>query len=132
MKEIRELILDLAQQNITIFLSSHLLHEVELICNHMAVINKGKLIVQGSVKELLREEAMVLLVEVDKASEAAEMLTKLPYVKKVKQEQQFLKVEIVYNKIPNLNLFLTEKGIKVYRLQPQTSLEDYYLSIVEN
>ena len=48
MHEIRDFILKIAQeQNVTIFLSSHLLHEVELICSHIALIFNGKLATQG-------------------------------------------------------------------------------------
>ncbi len=132
MKDIRELILNLSQRDMTVFLSSHLLHEIELICNQMAVINKGELIVQGSVRELLKEGPMVILLEVDRCSEAAAKLAKLSYVNKVVKEQQLLKVDISYDKIPHLNRFLIDQGISVFRLQPQTSLEDYYLSLVQN
>ena len=55
MREIRQLILKLAQNGTTIFLSSHLLHEVEQVCDEIAVLNKGKIMVQGSVKELISQ-----------------------------------------------------------------------------
>jgi len=51
--EIRQLISQLGQQGKTIFLSSHLLHEVEQVCNHVAVLNRGKVIAQGSVNQLI-------------------------------------------------------------------------------
>jgi len=58
MKEVRELIGQLSnQRGITVFLSSHLLNEVEQVATRMAIINKGKLVVQGKVEELLRERA---------------------------------------------------------------------------
>jgi len=56
MKEVRELIKRLSMENeMTIFLSSHLLSEVELVATRMAVINHGELMVQGDVSELLGE-----------------------------------------------------------------------------
>lgn len=132
MKEIRELIQDLSQKNITILLSSHLLHEVEQICNRMAVISKGELIVQGSVQQLLREGPMILVLEVDQIKQTEELLSKLPFVSRVFRDQKLIKVELPYKHIPELNRFLIEQGINVWRLQPQTSLEDYYLSLVQN
>src|SRR5437867_11780295 len=51
-KEIRDLLLDLKHKGKTIFLNSHLLSEVELICDRVAILNKGDLIKEGSVDEL--------------------------------------------------------------------------------
>ena len=55
MREIREIIRSLAEDGTTVFLSSHLLHEVEQVCDEIAVINKGELVVQGAVDELLAQ-----------------------------------------------------------------------------
>jgi len=131
MKEVRELIIELVQRNITIFLSSHLLHEVEQVCNRMAIINKGKLIVEGSVQELLRQGPMVLVVEVDQPTAAAEKVSRLDYVQRVTAYSRLLKIELAYQDIPRLNQFLLTENFLVFRLQPQTSLEDYYLSLVQ-
>jgi len=54
MIEVRTLIRNLSNQGKTIFLSSHLLHEVEQVCTNVALINKGNIIAKGAVKELLR------------------------------------------------------------------------------
>lgn len=59
MIEIRELIKDLAKQGITILLSSHLLHEVEQVCNRVAVFNKGKIVAEGTLKELQGDTSSV-------------------------------------------------------------------------
>ena len=54
MKEIRELLRRLADEGTTIFLSSHLLHEVEQICDRVAILNHGRVLAEGRVQELLR------------------------------------------------------------------------------
>src|SRR2546429_2824322 len=59
MFEIRELIHRLAALGKTIFLSSHMLHEVQQVCNRVAILQKGNLIKQGNVKELLRKNEQV-------------------------------------------------------------------------
>ncbi|MGH7495026.1 MAG: ABC transporter ATP-binding protein [bacterium] len=51
-KEIRDLLLELKQEGKTIFLNSHLLSEVEMICDEVAILHKGKLLRQGTVREL--------------------------------------------------------------------------------
>ncbi|MDZ7289733.1 MAG: ABC transporter ATP-binding protein [candidate division KSB1 bacterium] len=51
-KEIRDIILKLKQQGKTIFINSHLLSEVEMVCDEVAIMNKGKIIVQGAIEQL--------------------------------------------------------------------------------
>jgi ABC-2 type transport system ATP-binding protein len=64
-KEIRDILLDLKSQSKTIFLNSHLLSEVELITDRVAILNKGKLIREGTVKELTeKKEEYRLSIEV--------------------------------------------------------------------
>jgi ABC-type multidrug transport system ATPase subunit len=54
MKEIKEMIAQLSsEKNITFFISSHLLHEMQQLCNRIGIINDGKLLVEGNVKELV-------------------------------------------------------------------------------
>ncbi len=54
MHEIRTLLRSLVSQGITIFLSSHLLHEMELTCDRVAIVQKGRVVTEGIVKDLLR------------------------------------------------------------------------------
>ncbi|WP_376793735.1 ABC transporter ATP-binding protein [Thermogemmatispora sp.] len=61
MVEIRQLIARLAQQGKTIFLSSHILHEVQQVCNRVAILHRGNLIKQGSVADLLRQSEHILI-----------------------------------------------------------------------
>lgn len=73
MKETRELMKSLAASGITLIFSSHLLHEVEAVCDRIAVIHKGRLVAQGSVPELLSKGDGVR-VKVDAPEEAALIL----------------------------------------------------------
>jgi ABC-2 type transport system ATP-binding protein len=55
MREMRRLLRSLAQRNVTVFLSSHLLHEVQQICDRVAVLNKGRIVTRGRVDSLLSD-----------------------------------------------------------------------------
>jgi ABC-2 type transport system ATP-binding protein len=69
-REVRNLIRSLAEEGITIFISSHLLVEIEQICTHLAVMSRGKIVAQGSVEELSAGEILnltLLTSEVDLA-----------------------------------------------------------------
>jgi ABC-2 type transport system ATP-binding protein len=59
-REVRNLIRLLASEGITIFISSHLLVEIEQICTHLAVMSQGKIVAQGSVEELSQAEILSL------------------------------------------------------------------------
>jgi len=79
MREIRVLLGQLAEQGVTIFISSHLLHEVEQICDQVAVLKKGKVVADGNVKDLLGEQNIVR-VRVNRPDTAARCLHTLPGV----------------------------------------------------
>jgi ABC-2 type transport system ATP-binding protein len=76
-REIRHLIRDLAAEGSTVFLSSHLLSEVEQICTHVAVMALGKLLAQGRLDELQALGASQLRVEVDDPSRAMAILQRM-------------------------------------------------------
>jgi len=132
-KEIRELIIRLAhEQGMTIFLSSHLLHEIEQVCTHMAIIDKGIMVVQGDVHNLLREtDFFVTEVQVNEPQRAFDLLQRENWVHKVALEDGLLKVQIPGESRPVLTEFLIKNDFAVSAIVPRTSLEDYYLSLLK-
>jgi len=130
MKEIRRLIIQLAQQGLTIFLSSHLLHEVEQMCQNMAIINEGKLVVQGGVEQLLKSENDLVSVKVDRAQEAFDLLKTKDWAKSVELSSGDIRVKIEGQHIPVMTELLVTSGFHVFAIQPRRSLEDYFLSIL--
>jgi len=76
-REIRNLTKELAREGATVFLSSHLLSEVEQICTHVAVMSLGKLLAQGPIAELQAAGGTKLRVETDDAALAAQVLGRL-------------------------------------------------------
>ncbi|MDH6112397.1 ABC-type multidrug transport system ATPase subunit [Kitasatospora sp. MAP12-15] len=74
MREIRALIRELAAEGTTVFLSSHLLDEIEQVCTHAAVMSRGRLLVQGTVPELAARAQGRLVVRTPDAARAAEVL----------------------------------------------------------
>ena len=73
-REIRHLVHDLAREGTTVFLSSHLLSEVEQICTHAAVMSKGRLLAQGTLAELRQAGESHLRIEVDDVATARTVL----------------------------------------------------------
>ena len=76
-REVRNLIRLLASEGITIFISSHLLVEIEQICTHLAVMSQGKIVAQGSVEELSASQIMKFHLKTPDVSLAIEVLETL-------------------------------------------------------
>jgi len=91
MREIRVLLSQLAEQGVTIFISSHLLHEVEQICDRVAVLKKGQVIAEGNVKDLLGEQTIVR-VRVNCPNTAARCLHTLSGVTNVQPNGAYITV----------------------------------------
>jgi ABC-type multidrug transport system ATPase subunit len=133
MKEIRDLILYLSKtKNKTIFLSSHILREVEIIATRMIIISKGTTQVEGTVDELLNADKMAVTFEVDNIESAVDVVRQSKwaelYKTSVKNELQF---EMMKNEVAELNRFLNDKGFMVGAVVPVRSLEDFFLKITE-
>ncbi|MFE0459233.1 ABC transporter ATP-binding protein [Kitasatospora sp. NPDC058965] len=74
MREIRALVREVAAEGTTVFLSSHLLDEIEQVCTHAAVMSKGRLVVQGTVAELAARAQGRLVVRTPETERAAAVL----------------------------------------------------------
>lgn len=132
MKEVRDLILKLAEEGITILLSSHLLHEIEQICTTMAIINLGKLIKIGSVHDLLNEsDTFITEITAEPVVKAKTTLESLEYVSNVVENSGTLKVRIANKDLSQLTRDLVNANVDVSAIIPRTSLEDYFLSLTD-
>lgn len=129
MLEIREILRNLRDQGKTIFLSSHLLHEVERTCTHVAVIRKGKIIRQDSVQGLLEGKVWVEmsapnLPALEKAARS------YPATVLLRQEKEAVVAQLADDDLSALNRFLAEAGVFLSRLYlRRRSLEDAFLEI---
>jgi ABC-2 type transport system ATP-binding protein len=129
-KEVRDLIARLAaERNVTVFLSSHLLSEIEQLATRMAIINSGSLVVQGGVAELLGAGSGKVEVVAAPAARALEILRSLPYVEEAVPEGDRIIVRLPAGQSGAMNAALVGAGIEIRALVPRRSLEEYFLSI---
>jgi len=131
MKEIRDLIIRLSKdENKTIFLSSHILSEIELVANRMIIINKGHKIVEGEVSELLNTNKLKVTIEVENIELAKKVLENTMWFNQIESvAANKISMNIENTEISGLNKFLVENKVLVNALIPVRSLEDYFLSI---
>jgi ABC-2 type transport system ATP-binding protein len=89
MHEVRNLIVNLADDGVTIFISSHLLYEVEQICDRVAVIKNGRLVAEGKVSDLVGQKATVK-VRVDSTMRAAQLLEEIPGCRNIRANGEYV------------------------------------------
>lgn len=129
MREIRQLIRELGAMGKTIFVSSHLLGEVEQICDHVAILKSGQLLMQGEVKALVGQ-GTALEMQVTDVERALEVLASLDFVKSVTRDGVRLVVETAGERAADVSRALAEREVYLSELRTrQSSLEDIFLEM---
>ena len=131
MAEIRGLIRTLGSGDRTVLLSSHLLNEVEQVCDSVTIISKGKLVAQGGVADLLRSRGREQVrVKTTDDNKARQVLSALRWVEEVAAEEDSLLVSAPVQRSPDLTAALSRSEVYVAEMAPvRTSLEDYFLEV---
>ncbi|HLZ81297.1 MAG TPA: ABC transporter ATP-binding protein [Ktedonobacteraceae bacterium] len=140
--EIRQLIQRLSTLGKTIFISSHFLHEIQQVCNRVAILQKGNLIKQGSVNELLQqsEQIVVRLNTIDETEHALRLLQQtrvegLSWITDVqkdtnKQNLPILRIDAPRARSAELNALLAQHHLFAAEIHPQEgSLEELFLGL---
>jgi len=134
MREVRDLLSQLARDaRLTIFISSHLLAEIEQLCSRVGILNQGRLVSEGTVDELIARRDRVLEVEVDArpAEQLAAAVACLPGASlRPAIDGGLPRIALEGLDPAELNAHLTRQGLRVFALIPQrSSLEDVFLSL---
>jgi ABC-type multidrug transport system ATPase subunit len=133
--EMRLLIKELNEKyGTTIFISSHLLSEIEKTCTHVGIIREGKMLFQDTVKALKssKGEKLMIDIEVDKFIEAIAVLEKLQK-EDTSLVDDFLQIEVENKEEITLVIdALRAQNVKVYQVSIKNNLEELFLSLTEN
>ena len=128
-REFRELIRQLAAAGKTVFVSSHLLGEVQLMCDDVGIVKNGLLITQGSVADMLRQ-GEALEMRVTDATRAIEVLQAIDWVRGVTPSEGHLVVEAPLERAAELSKALADNQVYLSELRPRdSSLEDFFLEV---
>ena len=133
--EMRRMILRLKDHGKTIMLSSHILPELSSICDRVGIIEKGRLVCQGTVKEItasLQEEMNISIMVVGKAERAAEICQAFPNVRTVTSEGNELRVifDGTRDQVAELNRKLANSDVAVIGLsEEEADLEQVFLKV---
>src|SRR5262245_4216034 len=130
--EMRRLIRAFVDEGRTVFLSSHLLDEVEKTCDQVAIVDHGRVVVQGAVEDLAAQGNPTVLIEVDDASAARTIFGGEPRITHV-EEEGASKLRLTLSDglgSADVNRALVTAGVRVSRLEPaRATLEETFLSI---
>ena len=129
--DIRNLILSLSRERGKTFLiSSHLLSEIELMANRMVIIDRGKKVVEGNVRELVDPQDRVVHLETEDDTTALIKIRRSAWADRlVEDKAPELVMKLSSEEIPDLVAFLVAEGIRLLSLRPVNRLEEYFLSL---
>ncbi len=134
MLDMRDMIKSLVAEGRTVVLSSHLLDEVERTCDAVAIVDRGTVIRQGPISQLLAGSSFEVQVECSDPDGARRLLEGTPLGARMSTGPDGLAISLPEgterDAIAEINRLLVEGGISVFRLQHiQASLEQWFLSV---
>lgn len=135
MRDMRELIRDLAGQGMTVLLSSHLLAEVEELCNRVAIVQSGRVVYEGALAELRRQAGLGYLLRTNDDSRARAVCEAQPGIDELREAAG---PGLFFNArdeaaVGELSLALAESGALVLELAPRrATLEELFFQLTEN
>jgi ABC-2 type transport system ATP-binding protein len=130
MRQTREVLRRAAESGTTVLVSSHLLSEVEQVCDHVAVMNRGRLVAAGTVSELSGATTVVYL-EVDDVPRARTVLDSVVGVGRVVPEGRGLSVELDEIERKKVVALLVEAGVGFETITARHHLEDAFIGLLE-
>ena len=132
-KEIRELIQNLSQKyKVTFMISSHILSEIEMVCNRIGIIKKGKLKVQGYIDELLDTNEEIIEIHTREKEKTVRLINGINIKCKIDNYEYGVRVKIKKGNFQNINKILVDNDVNIENIScKENSLEDYFLNIME-
>lgn len=119
------------ERNITIFISSHILAEVEKLCTHIGILYNGELRFEGTIAELkAKNSGTSVLVEVTALQQHFDLISRHHSIERI-NENEFLIHFSNKEEIPIFTSFLTSNDIPVYKIQPQGGLEEWFINLTK-
>lgn len=127
--EIRNLIRFLKEkEGVTFILCSHILSEVQALCNRVSILYKGKLVVEGEVNKLLNEELETLIVKTQEIANTKKALTYIDGVKEIYDHEDGVKIKCNVGTYQSINKKLVLEDISFSEIKKEEiSLEDFFL-----
>jgi ABC-2 type transport system ATP-binding protein len=129
-RDMRDLIINLKREGTTIFLNSHMLSEVEMVCDRIGIMNRGKLARLADIESLTRPEHHVDIKVEGLTDETLERLRAI--TKSVTREDGHLSIALEReDQVNEVTIIIAESGATLLELKPrQVSLEDAFFDVI--
>jgi len=132
--EIRKLLVKInKEKGVTIFVSSHLLSEIEKMCTHIGIISKGTLKYEGTMEDLSRKfETCKIQITLDEAESWKEKLSS-KYANVALEEQNKITMNLNHtSEIPDFAKEIIQEGARIYEIKILEGLEEWFMNLTEN
>lgn len=131
-KEMREFIRKLANEGLSLFISSHLLSEIQMMCDRVAIIRKGEVIAVGPVHELLEQSFSRVVWTVDPLESANEILKNRQNIEIIGYTDQSIETKMNVEDVPLINTQMVQSGVGVFSIEmKKPTLEEMFLHLTE-
>jgi ABC-2 type transport system ATP-binding protein len=131
MRDMRALVRRLAGEGITVLLSSHLLDEVEELCDRVAIIRSGRIVYEGSLAELKRSASTGYRLRTTDDERAFAVARAQPGIDRVERRPDGIAFEAAEDAVGGLSVALVEAGAAILALTPVASLEELFFRLTE-
>jgi ABC-2 type transport system ATP-binding protein len=132
MRDMRRLVRGLADQGITVLLSSHIMGEVEELCDRLAIVRSGRVIYEGRLDELLHSTGQRYRLRTTDDDRALEVANHQPGVGDVRRDDDGLSIAADEEAAAGLSIALVEAGLGIRALVPAAaSLEELFFRLTE-
>ena len=133
MRDMRLLIRRLAEEGITVLLSSHQLPEVQELCDRVAIVDRGKVVYEGALADLRRQGGAGYRLRTTEDTHALELARAQPGVERVKADEHGIALQAQESDVGALSLALAGAGIGILALTPElATLEDLFFRLTES
>lgn len=132
--EIRKLLVKInKEKGVTVFVSSHLLSEIEKMCTHIGIISKGVLKYEGTMEDLSRKfETCKIQITLDEAENWKEKLSS-KYANVALEEQNKITMNLNHtSEIPDFAKEIIQEGARIYEIKILEGLEEWFMNLTEN
>lgn len=125
-KEFRDLLVEMNRQGTTVIVNSHMLSEIELVCNRVAIMNKGKVIIQDALSNLLKLDTRRYSVELDACDGIPE------YIEITAQTERIVQGEIPEEKLEDFLLYVNRSALRLHQCShKRLSLEQAFFNVLK-
>lgn len=130
--DMRQLVLRMQQEfKKTVIVSSHLLSEMEAVCNRMLIIHQGKAVVEGNLRDLLAPEKTRVVLTTDNNTLVRNLMIQTQWQDQLCTTGEELALTMHQAEVPDLVRWLTENRIAVFGVRQQHALEDYFIRLTQ-